>query len=341
MVTFMEKDYSKIAILILNFNGKKLLKNCIRSLMKIVSKEVDIYVIDNGSRDGSIQYVLEHFPSVTIFSLGCNLGFSRAYNLAVRTLNYPYIVLLNNDTVVSDEWLGNLFRAIQEDPLTAAAGSKILLLDNKNILNHAGAKITSIGGGYDIGLFDKDQKKYDKRYPVGAVCGASMMIKRDIFVKIGGFDEAFFSYFEDTDYCWRCLMYGYSILYVPRSVIYHEFGGTWGQNISMSRVFHSEKNRLSTIIKNFETSTLIKALAISTLFTIVRFFKYLYEKNLPHIVSILNAQFWTIKNLKGLISQRIFIQSNRKIDDDTLQQNGCIASLGESILEFRRMKRLH
>jgi GT2 family glycosyltransferase len=218
---------AKMAVLVLNFNGKHHLIDCLSSLNDQTYDCYEVYLIDNGSSDGSIEFVEKHFPWVKIMAFEKNFGFAKAYNRAINECGAELIALLNNDTRVNRRWLQELVKVMSRDESTIIVGSKLLLYDSPQLLNHAGAKIASIGGGFDVGLYEKDSVEYSVEKPVGAVCGAAMLFRKELFKRIGAFDEDFFAYFEDIDLCWRSWLDGYKVLYVPTSIAQHKFGGFW------------------------------------------------------------------------------------------------------------------
>lgn len=331
-------EFPKIAVLVLNFNGKRHLENCFNSLRNQSYPRYDVYIVDNASSDGSIDYVRLNFPFVKVIAFDRNYGFAEAYSKAIQAVYYEYIALLNNDTRVDFDWLRELVKAIRSDDKIVASGSKILLDQDEKKLNHAGGKLTPLGGGFDIGLFEEDSELYSHMRYVGCVCGAAMLIKRDAFLRIGGFDPHFFAYFEDVDFCWRAWLYGLKILYVPSSIVYHRFGGTWGSRTSAKRMFLGERNRLLTAFKNLNRSNLVKALAILIFFNAVRLVSLLRNRRYKSALSILAGDRWIIQNLGSVLHKRRIVQSRRVVSDDFLIKRDLIASLWEGFSEFQRLR---
>ena len=331
-------ELPKVAVLVLNFNGKRYLENCFSSLRSQSYPRYDVYLVDNASSDDSIEYVRRNFPFVKVIALDKNYGFAEAYNKAIQAVDYRYIALLNNDTRVDFDWLRELVKAILIDDGIVACGSKILLERDTKRLNHAGGKLTPLGGGFDIGLLEEDSDLYSRMRYVGCVCGASMLIKRDAFSMIGGFDPDFFAYFEDVDFCWRAWLYGLKILYVPSSVVYHRFGGTWDSKISPKRMFLGERNRLLTAFKNLNRSNLVKALAISIFFNAARIISLLRAGRYESAVSILLGDRWVVKNLRAVLCKRGTVQSRRVLSDEFLVERDLIASLWGGFSEFQRLR---
>ena len=332
------KNEPEVAVIVLNYNGKHHLAECLRSLQILDYENYEVYVVDNGSTDSSIEYVRESFPWVKIIAFKENLGFSKAYNEAAEMVDAELVAVLNNDTRVEADWLKELVATILKDNSIMAVGSKILLYDNSQLLSHAGTKFSPIGGGFNIGLYKKDKEIYNVKKQVGAVCGASMLVRRNLFIRIGGFDEDFFAYFEDVDFCLRAWLYGFKIFYVPTSIAHHKLGGSFGSRASPFRVFLGERNRLMMIIKNFEIKNFVKAMVIYPIFVMTLIYLSLKNKHVRSIKSILEANIWILRNFRKVINKRRLLQGSRRISDRYLEENGLMATLKECIKEFREIK---
>ncbi len=233
----------KISVQVLNYNGKHHLRECYESLAHQTYTDVAVILVDNGSNDDSVRFTKENFPWVETIAFAKNLGFAKAYNEAMKKAATDYVALLNNDTRVEERWLEELVKVMEEDERIIAVGSKMLLYDNPSLLNHAGAKITPIGGGYDVGLFKSELLRINKR-KVGAVCGGAMLVRKNLFLRIGGFDESFFAYFEDTDWCLRVKQAGWNIYFTPSAqIIHHGASSTKQVRREMRRESHRSLTR--------------------------------------------------------------------------------------------------
>jgi len=332
----------KVAVAVLNYNGKHHLKRCFETLMKQSYTNYDVYMIDNGSSDGSIDYVRENFPWVKILALKRNYGFAEAYNKAVKILdNYEYIAFLNNDVEVDENWLLELIKTFLNDKNKniVAVGSKILLYDQRNVINHAGGKITIIGAGIDIGLFEEDKNITSSPIETGFTCGGAMCVRRDLFLKLGGFDPDYFIFFEDVDFCWRAWLLGYKVLHVPTSIVYHKYGGTVGRRLSFERLRLTQRNRLMTMLKNVEISMLWEAILISFLYDFFRMIDFLKCKRLKEVFIISSAYWWIIKNIRKILKKRKIVQRQRVISTKYLCARGLIASLSEGLIEYKKARK--
>jgi GT2 family glycosyltransferase len=310
-----ENATPKVAVMVITHNGKKYLKTCIESLLNQTYNNFEIYLIDNASTDGSSEYVKQNFPMVKIIKFEKNFGFAKAYNIAIRMIDADYIALLNDDTKVHPKWLEELVKAALEDEKAGALGSLILFLDYPDIVQHAGGMITPIGGGIDIG-FGKPLHEVDlrKRY-VGYVCGAAMLVKKEVFEKVGGFDNDYFAYFEDVDLCWRMWLQGYKVVLVPTSVVYHKYGGSWGGRYNPRRLYLSHINKLRNTVKNFDTVYCIKGLLLNVIFDASRLIVVVRHRRIHDANSILKAWITFMKEVKVTYSKRMHEQKKRKVSD--------------------------
>jgi len=163
----------QIAVMVLNWNGRVWLRPCLDALLRQSGVAFDPWLIDNGSRDGSLDLVREQFPDVRTYGIADNLGFGAAYNRAIAAIRSPWIALLNNDTVVQPGWLAALAGELSEHPEAAAVGSKLLYLDRPEVVNHAGGRLTTLGAAYDVGLGQLDGPGFDKPDITGCATGAA------------------------------------------------------------------------------------------------------------------------------------------------------------------------
>lgn len=327
------------SIIIVNYNGKDFIKECLDSLMASEASKEEIIAVDNASTDGSPELIKNTFPFVRLIALEKNIGFAGANNIGAKAASGRYIVFLNPDTVVTAGWLKHLLDVLQSDISVGVAGSKLLLMDDR--VNSAGANIVATGGAYDIGFMDTDSDKYNKPGPRGAVSGAALIVRRDEFLSMGGFDPFYFMYFEDVDLCLRYWLSGRKVLYAPRSVVYHRFGGSAGDDrFSPLRVFYGYRNALLNAIKHFETGNLIKALALSIPFHAVSFVLLILRLRPAGALAVLRAYGSVIGHLPEVIEKRRALQKARKVPDGFLFENSLIVSLKTAADEFMRLKRL-
>jgi GT2 family glycosyltransferase len=239
-----------VSIVIPNWNGKKFLSPCLDSLLGQTYRNFEIIVVDNGSKDGSIDLLKERYPQVKLLALQHNTGFSFAVNRGIEASSGEYIGLINNDTKVHEQWLDAMVSALKNHNEIGSAACKMLSLDDPTIFDGAGDGLrrgmlpARIGHGEkDIGQFN------NQRYVLGA-CGGAALYRKSMLDEIGLFDEDFFAYLEDVDLGLRAQSAGFKCLYIPEAIIYHLGCGTTGSGYSKLVVRLSCRNNINMMIKN-------------------------------------------------------------------------------------------
>ena len=329
-----------VSIIIVNYNGKHFLKDCLSSIRASETPDEEVLVVDNASSDGSCEYLRTGFPWVKVIELDRNYGFAEANNIGAEAASGTYLAFLNNDTVVTPGWMRQLVDALTADESIGVAGSKLLLHDAPGRLNSAGANITFNGRGYDIGFGDPDRGQYDEAGPRGAVCAASMLVRRREFLSLGGFDSNYFMYFEDVDLCWRYWLGGYRVLYVPSSVVSHKFGGTSGSDRQTPlRVFYGLRNSMMNILKNYELRHVILPACFNILYAAAMIIASLVRLKPERAWAVVRALGSLAGHLAGVLRERNNVARRRKISDDYLFANHLIVSLPHTIKEYLRLRK--
>ncbi len=239
------------SVIVLNYNGERYLNGCLEAL---ASQKIDggfeVLLADNGSADGSVKRVRLNHPWVRIVEIGRNRGFSGGNNLAFRAAQGRYLVMLNNDTRVRPGWLAALVAAADSAERVGAVTSKLVFADRPDVIQNAGLLLLSDGGGADRGAGEADVGQYDRREEVFGFCGAAALLRREMLKDVGGFDETFFTYYEDTDLSWRMRLRQWCVLYEPAAVVEHVHSATTNMEGSMFFFFHADRNRLFLLVKN-------------------------------------------------------------------------------------------
>jgi len=247
----------KISAIVVNWNGKEVLSGCLRSLLDQDCEDFEILVVDNGSEDGSQALVKKEFPTVKLIENEANLGFGPAVNKGFEKAKGDYLIFLNNDLALQPDCLRQLAKLLDSDPTVGAAIPKILYYSSseKNTSRET-ARINSYGvlvnytGIACPNLIDQlDQSNLPL---TESACGGIFMFPREVYEKVGGFDDDLFLYHEDHDLSWRIRMMGWKLMVVPDSVCYHHYNFNKG----VLKFYRSEKNRLHILLKNFEYKTL-------------------------------------------------------------------------------------
>jgi GT2 family glycosyltransferase len=239
----------RVGVIIPNWNGRDLLGPCLESLYRQEFQDFHTIVVDNGSSDESIPFVREHYPQVTVIRFEENRGFSAAVNAGIAASGSPYICLLNNDTEVDRLWLGNLVKALAADPQAGSAASKVLFFSDPSSVNSAGDEFSLFGVAYQRRLTRGDTDLFNKTQYVFSACGAAALYRRELFEKIGLFDESFFAYQEDVDLGFRLQLAGYRCRFVPDAVVYHKYHMT-SSKVTNLWMYLRERNKYFVLIKN-------------------------------------------------------------------------------------------
>ncbi len=250
----------RASVIVLNYNGGRLLEDCLRSL---ASQELaggfEVLVVDNGSIDGSPELVRDRFHDVRLVRAGRNLGFAGGNNLGIEEAAGRHVVLINNDARARPGWLSALVEAAEADRRIGAVTSKVLFAEPAGVIQNAGSLLLSDGSGAERGYEQPDRGQYDTAEEVFAICGAGVLLRREMLDDVGGFDDTFFLYYEDTDLSWRMRLRGWKVVYEPGAVIEHVHAHTSEQGSPMF-VFHVDRNRLFMVLKNAPPGFAVRSL---------------------------------------------------------------------------------
>lgn len=308
----------------LNHNSlKKLGPNALNYLQSIVDTEypsLETIVVDNASQDGSDKVIEDSFKQIKMIRLGRNAGYAGGNNTGAKACakETKYIAFLNNDLIVEKDWLRKIIETMESDESIAAAQPKILQLRDKTLLDSLGGMIDRIGRAYDLGHGLPDRKDLKKPFQTFYARGAAIIVRRDLYERLGGFDEDFFIYYEETDLCWRIRLLGYKIVTVPESVVYHLGGGTTGGETKQT-IYLRRRNQLATLIKNYSIKNAFKyASQLAIKYMLYALERLLIKRDHATAQAILSATAWNLVNLRKTLRKRASVQGLRKISDDKL-----------------------
>jgi len=323
----VEFGFPEVTVVVLNYNGKKRIKECLGSIFRMNYPQFKVVVVDNGSSDGSLDSVRKKYPQVKTVKYDRNHGFAKAYNMALEEIESEFIVLLNNDVTVEPNWLRELMPYIIYDNEVSAVTPKMLFMQNTCAINAAGGKCDIYGSGWNRGNGEKDNGQYERVEEVFyANCGA-IVIRRDAWKDVGSFDEQYFLYSEDLDWCWRARLKGYKIVYVPYSRIYHEWRASNGPIIPLL-----ERNWLATALKNYDSGTLMRlAPKFVALKSAVAAWLLFNGRNVSERFAVFDGFLWNLKMFRDTWKKRLLIQASRKIDDKEIQRHMYNGSLELSL----------
>lgn len=307
----------KVAIVILNWNGKKILEQFLPSVVEF-SEEATIYVADNASTDKSIPYLKEKFNKVTIIQNKTNGGYAKGYNDALKNVTEDLLVLLNNDVEVTQNWLQPIINEFKRDDSLIAAQPKILDFNNKRYFEYAGAGggfIDQLGYPYCRGrifnTIEKDKGQYNDINKIFWASGACFIVRSNEFKELNGFDENFFAHQEEIDLCWRMQQNGGIIKYIGNSTVYH-VGGATLSNINPTKTFYNFRNSLLMLVKNIKSSKVWIILFIRLLMDGIAGLHFLIQGKWKHTLAIIKAHFSFYSLLPRYINKEYKIRKEIK-----------------------------
>ncbi|PJE68831.1 hypothetical protein COU96_02900 [Candidatus Shapirobacteria bacterium CG10_big_fil_rev_8_21_14_0_10_38_14] len=303
----------KISLITVNFNGKRFLKNFFASLDKLTYPNWELIFVDNNSTDDSVGLIKELKDSrIKLIENRKNLGFALANNQAAEIARGKYLFFVNNDTKIESRVLSKLVKEMEENQNLAICGCKMM--------NYSGQKHFHTGIGVDIFGYPIFWDIWKKIFYIE---GSALMIRSEIFRKLGGFDPEYFMFHEDIDLAWRAWLLGYQVTALPSAVIYHFAGGTAGggekikgrYQSSLLRRYYSERNNIRTLLKNYRVSTLLIILPLYFLINLVEILFYLVLLRFKVVYLYLKAYLWNLVNLAGTLKKRREVQRQRVISD--------------------------
>lgn len=287
----------KIAVVILNWNGVKLLEQFLASVVQY-SSEATVFVADNASTDDSISFVKENFPTVQIIENEYNFGFAQGYNEALKNVDAEIFALVNSDIEVTENWLQPIIETFKNEPKTAIIQPKILDYKRKKYFEYAGA-----GGGFIdkygypfcrgriFETLEKDNGQYNDTCEIFWASGACFFIRSSVYKELKGFDADFFAHQEEIDLCWRAFNNNHIVKYNGKSTVYH-FGGATLNEGNPKKTFLNFRNSLLMLTKNLPKESLFQLLFIRMILDGIAGIRFLFQGKFVHFVAILKAHFY-------------------------------------------------
>ena len=319
----MSTSKPKVSVVLLNWNGIKLLKRYFNSILNQTFESYEIIFFDNNSKDNSIKYIKsiskKNRVKIKIIKNIKNDGTAYASNLAFNYTNGDYVFFVSNDMLFDKNIIKNLYNHCKFNKNVGIATVKMLRhINNKKtyIIDSMGANIDPFCCANSFNIHKNLKNVVDKNREVFFAFGGALFIKRQLFKKIRGYDERYFTLTDDIDLCWRIKLLGYKTQYIRDSFLHHKVSGTLGQthNRHIKRFF-SERNNLCSMIKNYSIFSLILILPIYLILSIIEslFFAFLLKFNMSLVPT--KAIIWNFQNLKNTLKKRDYIQNNRKVSD--------------------------
>lgn len=302
-----------VSIVILNFNGKENLKYCLPSIERQNYKPLEVIVVDNGSKDGSVDFLKARYPRVKLIENKKNLGYSIGNNIGVSKAKGKYILILNDDTKLTPDLVTKLVKKMENDQRIGVAMPKILLMDKPNMVDSAGSFFTKLGIFRHMSRFENGTVELPEK--IFSAKSACILIRKELYTELGGFDEDFFAYAVDPDLCWRVWQRGFEVVLVPGAVMYHKGAATNIKYVNAHFiVYETFKNVISSLIKNLEVHY-IYILGINIGISFFGILLYIFRLKPKQAFAIISAVSWNAINLKHNLGKRKLTQSKRRVSD--------------------------
>jgi GT2 family glycosyltransferase len=314
-----------VSIVVLNYNGIHHLKTCLDSLLRTDYPNFEIILVDNGSTDGSVEFVRKNYPMVKVVQLRQNIFTAGGYMAGVLAARGEYVAILNNDIEVDPRWLKVLIKYMLKMPWVAAADPKFKDFFRRDLFESsaaAGRWLDYFGNNCTRGVWEPDRGQYDKP---AYIMGVLTLFRRDILLKVGGFDISYLFGYEDIDVGWRLYLTGYKVLYVPEAVIYHKAGGSTRDRPGAARsrpefYYLAKRNRIINLIKNYSLSNMFFSLFVTLLEYYFTLLYFIFTREKVYGLMLIRAIWYPFRYLKKIMAKRVLVQSMRKVPDSAVKR---------------------
>ncbi len=300
---------TKVAIVILNWNGRRFLEQFLPSVVNY-SFGAEVIIADNASSDDSLSFLKKEYPQLRLIINSQNSGYAGGYNEALRQIDAEYYVLLNSDIEVTPNWVMPLIEVMDQNPSIGAAQPKLLSYYQQDEFEYAGASggfIDKYGYPFCRGRvfanLEKDANQYDTMEEVFWASGAAMFVRASAFWQVGGLDEDFFAHMEEIDLCWRLKLAGFKVMSIPKTIVYHVGGGTLPKN-SSRKTYLNFRNNFTLLYKNLPSNRLLKVFIARFVLDGIAGIRFLSEGNYKDTYAVIKAHFYFYAHLGQLHKKR-------------------------------------
>lgn len=310
-----------VSVVVINTRGTKHLKTCLTTLTQTNYPHFEIIVVDCQTPNID-KWIAKHFRNVRVTSFEKDIGSSASHNVGVAKANprSKYIAFLDNDTTVENEWLKELVKIMENDEKNAVAQAKVLRANGKGQLDHTGLALDALGTWKTS--FNMKENALNRVFDIFSAASSACIVRRSVFEEIGGFDEDYFIYDDDTDFCWRTRLLGYHISFVPRARAHHH--GQIMRTLEPRRLYHSTKNRIFTMLKNYEHKNLWPRLFAFYILILLSAFALTFLKKRAFMHALLKGLITPIFWFKKFWLKRLKIQLHRRVSDGFLFKKGLL-----------------
>lgn len=308
-----------VSVVIVNHNGIQFVDTCLSSVIKNDYSNFEVIFVDNDSRDGSLEYVKKKFGAdsrIKIIENKASLGPAVGRNRGIAVAYGKYIAFLDNDTEVDGSWISELVKVFESDSTIGAAQSKLLRNEARDSYDYAGDYLNSFGFLSERSRGEKDTGQFDYICDIFSAKSAASIIRKDVLDVIGGFDEDYYMYLEETDLSWRVWLAGFRVVFIPKSVVYHAYGSKKKAGVGYYPPYvvryYGCRNYISTLIKNLGFSNIIRILPLHLLSWVGVAMMFMLKLRFHDVKWILKAICWNFANIIPLLKKRNYIQLNLK-----------------------------
>ena len=307
------------AVVILNWNGKKMLERFLPSVTAHTQGDAEVIIADNGSTDDSLDFVRAQYPGLHIIELDKNYGFAGGYNRALQQVKADYYVLLNDDVEVTPGWIEPVVAQMQQHPDTAICQPKLLMYDQRDTFEYAGGAggfLDKYGYPFCRGRMftslEQDNGQYNTPGEIFWASGAAMFVRADVWHQLGGLDDDFFAHMEEIDFCWRAKNAGYRVEYCPQSTVFHVGGGTLPKS-NPRKTYLNFRNNMALLYKNLPKRRLAWVMCSRIVLDYVAGFKFLMERKPKEFSAVVDAHKAFYKWLPQLKKKRQGLKQQSRV----------------------------
>jgi GT2 family glycosyltransferase len=313
-----------VSIVVVNFNGRELLRRCLLTLLDTDYPNYEIVVVDNASTDGSLAEIEKCFGSDSRIKLvrnGENLGHAEGCNIGARVTTGRYLVFLDSDTEFrAENWLWELVRVMQGDESVGVAQAKLVLAENNGCLDYVCVAVDALGTW--AATYGLKEERFKENFEILAASSGCCIVRRKVFNEAGGFDSDYFIYDDDTDFSLRARLLGYRVLLIPSSLVIHRGGVLRGLN--SGTLYHSSKNRVRTALKNYELRNVWWRFSVLSFFTFVVSVGFIILGKNDEAKATFGGLLNPVKDFRRIWRKRLLLQSKRRVRDNELVKKGFI-----------------
>lgn len=344
MVVYVSEECERVpsvSIVIVNFNGRELLRQCLLTLLDTDYPNFEVVVVDNASTDGSVAEVEGSFgsvPHVRLVKNSENVGHAEGCNIGARMTGGRYIVFLDSDTEFrAENWLWELVRVMESDESVGLAQAKLVLAEDNGCLDYVCVAVDALGTW--AATYGLKEDGFKENFEILAASSGCCIVRREVFDEVGGFDSDYFIYDDDTDLSLRARLLGYRVLLVPSALVIHRGGVLRGLN--SKTLFHSSKNRVRTALKNYELRNVWWRFSVLSFFTFIVSVGFVILGKSDEAKATFRGLLSPVKDFRRIWRKRLLLQSKRRVRDYELVNMGFIRNDFRSTLQDFKIKLKH